>query len=214
MMPEPQISLKNILREEQKGKLSPIDNDFYAKAHQTIQELVVEKNKTEPDSMKCILLEDELGAARVNFESVVEVRMSKIVRGALTRKSQKNKEKQEPDSMTPEEKELYDALYTLLAGWRSRRLNPDSAEAKGSKMAENVQKVHSDTSVPEKPAAPDLKKDYILVRVLKDIPAFVGLDNRSYVLAKEDVATVPTVNAVALISKKAAVKIGVTSSLY
>jgi DNA replication factor GINS len=47
------------------------------------------------------------------------------------------------------------------------------------------------------------------VRLLKDIPTFVGFDGCNYSLAKEDLAVLPTVNAKALIGKNAAVQIQV-----
>ncbi|MDP3352349.1 MAG: hypothetical protein Q8S44_01235, partial [Flavobacteriaceae bacterium] len=50
-------------------------------------------------------------------------------------------------------------------------------------------------------------KDYIMVRMLQDITTFAGIDGRNYKLAKEDVATVPVVNANALILRGAALKI-------
>lgn len=53
----------------------------------------------------------------------------------------------------------------------------------------------------------DNDHDVIIVRSLKDIPTFAGTDGRSYKLNKHDVATIPTVNALALIKRKVAVAI-------
>ncbi|MDL5502578.1 MAG: hypothetical protein QSU88_05115, partial [Candidatus Methanoperedens sp.] len=53
----------------------------------------------------------------------------------------------------------------------------------------------------------DISKEYIVVRLLKDIPTFVGVDGRNYTLAKEDVAVLSTVNAKALVNRKAAIQI-------
>lgn len=53
----------------------------------------------------------------------------------------------------------------------------------------------------------DISKEYIVVRLLKDIPTFVGVDGRNYTLAKEDVAVLSAVNAKALINRKAAIHI-------
>lgn len=203
------IDLKKILAEERKPKFSPIDSDFYSNAHAYLAELEEERNRTEPESMKRTILEDELNAAKVNFESIVELRMAKIIKAASTKKSQKSKEKHEPENMTSEEGDLYKALFTTMDTWKGQRLNRQ-------KTAENVPQIRSDTSyVPNTSHVPNTSnvlkmsmKDYILVRVLKDIPTFVGIDERNYTLAKEDVATVPAVNAKALISKNAAVQIG------
>ena len=48
-----------------------------------------------------------------------------------------------------------------------------------------------------------------MVRLLKDIPTFVGADGRNYTLAKEDVAVLSAVNAKALINRNAAIQISV-----
>lgn len=53
----------------------------------------------------------------------------------------------------------------------------------------------------------DLNKEYYLVRVLKDIPQFVGSDERNYILHAQEVAVLPIVNAKALIKRKMAVQI-------
>ncbi|MBU4340096.1 MAG: hypothetical protein KKD46_04160, partial [Euryarchaeota archaeon] len=55
----------------------------------------------------------------------------------------------------------------------------------------------------------DISKEYIVVRLLKDIPTFVGADGRNYTMAKEDVAVLSAVNAKALINRNAAIQISV-----
>ena len=54
---------------------------------------------------------------------------------------------------------------------------------------------------------PKLLSKYILLRVLKDIPMFVGSDMRNYKLNIHDVATIPLVNANTLIKRKVAIEI-------
>ncbi len=53
----------------------------------------------------------------------------------------------------------------------------------------------------------DLNKEYIVVRLLKDIPKFRGADGRNYILGAQDVAVLPKVNAKPLIKRKVAVQI-------
>jgi DNA replication initiation complex subunit (GINS family) len=53
----------------------------------------------------------------------------------------------------------------------------------------------------------DLNKEYIVVRLLKNIPKFIGADGRNYRLGAQDVAVLPEVNAKALIKRKVAVQI-------
>ncbi|MCK4929234.1 MAG: DNA replication complex GINS family protein [Methanosarcinales archaeon] len=53
----------------------------------------------------------------------------------------------------------------------------------------------------------DINKEYIVVRLLKDIPKFIGADGREYNPGAQDVAVLPKVNARALIKRKVAVQI-------
>lgn len=49
---------------------------------------------------------------------------------------------------------------------------------------------------------------YIIVRILADIPTFVGLDGRNYKLSKEDVVVLPEGNAKTLCNRNLAIKTG------
>ena len=62
-------------------------------------------------------------------------------------------------------------------------------------------------SIKEPSDKKDISKEYIVVRLLKDIPTFVGVDEHNYTFAKEDVAVLSTINAKALINRKAAIQI-------
>ncbi len=49
---------------------------------------------------------------------------------------------------------------------------------------------------------------YVIVRILADIPAFIGLDGRDYKLSKEDVVVLPEGNAKTLCNRNLAIQIG------
>jgi DNA replication factor GINS len=49
---------------------------------------------------------------------------------------------------------------------------------------------------------------YVIVRILADIPAFIGLDGRNYKLSKEDVVVLPEGNAKTLCNRNLAIQIG------
>jgi len=201
-MPEPsKPDLKNILREEQKEKLSPIDKDFYENVRKHIQELGIELKSMDPGSIKYQILEDELNKAKKNYNSILETRMAKINYEASVRKSLKLKDDREPENMTQEERDLYTGLYDLMSTFRNKCLDV-SAQAKARDPAQAA------APEPKKKtrSAPNIK-DYIMVRILHDIPTFAGMDGKNYTLAREDVATVPVVNANALILRGAALKI-------
>lgn len=203
LMPDNPINLENILREEQKAKLSAIAKDFYENAHTLFREIKTEIDKTDPEDVKYGMLSGELKVGKIDFEAILEIRMSKIIKEASIRKSLKQKEQHDPENLIPEEKGLYDVLFSSMATWRKDHLY--------DKPKVPAPVIIAVPEVIKKPAAAprDLSKDYIVVRVLRDIPTFVGSDLSNYTLGREDVVTVPAVNAMALISKKAAVQIGV-----
>lgn len=200
MPDKPRINLNDILRDERKSKLVPLENDFYEKAARHIHELEDEKSRIEDIySTKYAIIEDEIKTARKSLENIIERRMGKIIKEASLRASSKQKEKQDIDSMTQEERDFYNRLLELMTQWRSELLDKVFKKA----APENKKK---ETPPEDKK---DISKEYIVVRLLKDIPTFVGVDGRNYTLAKEDIAVLSAVNAKALINRKAAVQITV-----
>ncbi len=195
---EPELNVGNILiKEKASPELVPVGNDFYEKASALIHELEEEKNKTDTDDPKYVFIADRLENTKAGLKSILVSRMVKIVNEASSQVAKKHKKK-EQSSMTKEESELYNALLDLLTSWKKKRLE----QLRGIKK-ESGQKQQALKEVPKAGL-----NDYIVVRLLKDIPTFLGADKRNYTLAKEDVATLPAMNAQALIAKKAAVEIG------
>ncbi|MDP2766607.1 MAG: hypothetical protein Q8O41_04025, partial [Candidatus Methanoperedens sp.] len=113
------------------------------------------------------------------------------------------------DSLTPEEREFYNRLLELMIQWRSELLDKMFKKGKQVPIIRVVSpKENGEKGTPSKDKK-DISKEYIVVRLLKDIPTFVGVDGRNYTLAKEDIAVLSAVNAKALINRKAAVQITV-----
>ncbi len=224
------INLNNILREEMKlkktktqgSRLIPLENDFYVKAARQIHELEDEKKKIDDIySTKYAIIENELKTARKDLENLINLRTAKIITEASLPTSLKQKDKSDVDSMTLEEREFYNQLLELMMKWREwRGTLLSKARARETKV--NETKINEMQSIPVSAASPenkkeetssegkkDISKEYIVVRLLKDIPTFVGVDGRNYTLAKEDVAVLSAVNAKALINRKAAIQISV-----
>jgi DNA replication factor GINS len=217
-MPEnpdkPRINLHNILREERKSKLVPLENDFYEKVAAQIRELQEEKTRIEDIyGTKYAIIDDELKTARKSIENIIERRIGKIIKEASLRASSKQKEKQDIESMTQEERRFYNRLLELNTEIRRELLDKISRNEKlaSGSLAAATLEIHEketpkETTLEDKK---DISKEYIVVRLLKDIPTFVGVDGRNYTLAKEDIAVLSTVNAKALINRKAAIQITV-----
>ncbi len=215
-MPErSRINLENILKveREERKKLVPLEKDFYEKVAGQIQGLDKEKKKIEdPYSTKYSIIEDELKTARNAIESIINKRTTKIINEARYNAElslqQRPMETKNIDSMTKEERSFYEKLVESMAEWRSdvtsKIYRKESNKAEPVHNLPDVNKKANENLEEDKK---DISKEYIVVRLLKDIPTFVGVDGRNYTLAKEDVAVLSTVNAKALINRKAAIQI-------
>ncbi|MFA4956231.1 MAG: hypothetical protein WC556_04570 [Candidatus Methanoperedens sp.] len=222
------INLDNILKveREERKKLVALDADFYGKIADQIRELDDEKRKiNDMYSTKYSLLEDELKTVRNAIESIIYKRTTKIINEARYNAEislhapTRTKENRNIDSMTQEERKFYDQLVELMTEWRGEVVNRiyrkekpvEAIEQFQEKRVEDNPQIHEikDNTTKEIPVEDkkDISKEYILVRLLKDIPTFVGVDGRNYTLAKEDVAVLSTINAKALINRKAAIQI-------
>jgi DNA replication factor GINS len=228
-------NILKVEREERK-KLVALEADFYGKIADQIRELDDEKRKiNDMYSTKYSLLEDELKTVRNAIESIIYKRTTKIINEARYNAEislhapTKPKENRNIDSMTLEERKFYDQLVELMTEWRGEVVNRIYRK---EKPVDDIAQVHEKpvgdiAHVKEKPLEDipqiceikenttkdipiedkkDISKEYIVVRLLKDIPTFVGVDGRNYTLAKEDVAVLSTVNAKALINRKAAIQ--------
>jgi DNA replication factor GINS len=229
-------NILKVEREERK-KLVALEPDFYGKIADQIRELDDEKRKiNDMYSTKYSLLEDELKTVRNAIESILYKRTTKIINEARYNAEislhapTRTKENRNIDSMTQEERKFYDQLVELMTEWRGEVINRIYRKEKPVEDCVQVQEkiVEDSVQVQEKTVedipqmseikknAPkeilsedkkDISKEYIVVRLLKDIPTFVGVDGHNYTLAKEDVAVLSTINATALINRKAAIQI-------
>lgn len=193
-----EIDLDSILRVERnkRKKLVPLEDDFYERVAEQICQLENEKRSIrDPYSTKYAILEDGLKTMRKAIESIIYNRTTKIINEArhnaeiaLLHGTPEHKE--ELDSMTREERNFYNRLFELMIEYRSTLLD---------KIFRKVQQPSSE----EKKSSnkKDISKEYMLVRLLKDIPTFVGADGRNHTLAKEDIAVLSTMNAKALINR-------------
>ncbi|MCC4771845.1 hypothetical protein FXV91_17240 [Methanosarcina sp. DH2] len=68
----------------------------------------------------------------------------------------------------------------------------------------DVSSDHSSNTIQE---VKENKNEYMLVRILKGIPTFVGTDSRNYSVKAEDIVTLPIINAQLLIKKNLAQQI-------
>lgn len=77
----------------------------------------------------------------------------------------------------------------------------DRSTADAGTEASNTEAVSTDTAHSE-------SIDRTTVRITESVGAILGVDEREYILTREDVVTLPTANAEALLSQDAAIKLG------
>lgn len=203
-MPD-ELDLDGILSREKQPKLSQLDPDFFETVSGQIKELESEKSRAEPDSKQDEDITEQLEVVIGQVRDIIQVRMRKII--GIAESQSKKRDKSDTPAMTHEEIKFYNALVSLMTAWRQ-----DCHNQFGKRRVKKETVISSERKEPEKPEVPkgkkkDISKDFIVLRLLRNMPTFVGMDERNYTLAKEDVVMVPTVNAKALIMRKAAVQI-------
>lgn len=166
--------------ERQSPNLVNIGPNFYTKAFHYIQNLekrLEEEQIKNPTSRKVVVIADELRNTRRIWESIIERREKKIIQAAL---SAVRGGSPPPSSLTNQERKFYEKVVALL---RENR----KAIFEGREES-------------------DVERG-VVIRILKDIPHFVGRDMKKYSLKKEDVLTMPKDMADILIKRGVAEKV-------
>lgn len=216
------LNLGSILREERKSKLRGLEAGFYARASERLKELEAERKKIDPDSPKIEILNEEIKKTRRSIESIIDKRLGKILKIAALNASGESTRNEELGLMTPEEQPLYTELARVIGGWRSNlaatvlggrehaaepaAVRPQAEAQAEAKEPEKVGKAGEQQAAASKK---DISMEYVVARVLKDLPMFMGADGRNYTLSAEDVAVLPAVNATALCNRKAAIAVNI-----
>ena len=148
----------------------------------------------DPESLMLLGARDRRAKAETMVKSICVNRAHKVYLKAL--RSADGMEMQ-LDCLTPEEERYY---YEVLAANRRQLgivtdyMNPDEPEY-------HLEEEPFDT----------VQDDSVLVRILEDLPDFVGTD-RTYTLSKEDVVTLPKEIAEALVKGSKAVEININNN--
>ncbi|HIE32002.1 MAG TPA: hypothetical protein EYP67_06450 [Methanosarcinales archaeon] len=210
--------LRNILKQEQKQKLAKLEPDFYENVRMYLDGLH-EEQKT-ASGREAQFLADELETASDRLQRIFKLRIGKIVNlASLSIMGEIGGVKHDIDMMTPIERDIYDSvLGAVRQGWNAVEqviAGEPVTSVTSAKPATQVGHVESGT-VPEEAASrpaedagevgavnPGTPDGYTVVRVLKNIPTFVGTDGCHYTLAKNDVVTLPDLHAKVLCKRRA-----------
>ena len=226
--------LVRVLDNEKAPSLSTIPNDFYLKAYEYINKLEKTNQDTVPRGhCEVELIHYELKNARSILDKIFIKRTQKIIKTASIKAFSRELTKitNDTENMTSVESEVYQQILNTILTNKKNTIDPirgvltdniksthipitDIAHQTSSNENKDVQteiladpadKICDDSNKDVK----KLTKEHIVIRLLRDIPAFIGVDGRRYGLGAHDVAYIPKVNANALIKRKVAVQINV-----
>jgi len=157
------------------------------------------------DERRGELVEDEIRNARMKVEDIVRRRIGKLVKLASSGS------RASPKGMLAVEQQIFEALraqvdegkerlLALMFGEREERLEEGPSE----KQEQQEQQHHEKDQAPSKwhmfkstepAAAPEGAEALQMVRILDDLPTFMGTDGRIYKVKREDVIMLPKTNA-------------------
>jgi DNA replication initiation complex subunit (GINS family) len=181
-------TLRRIQQAEQTASgLTKIDVNFYRDVAAYVKNLE-QSIETEKNPQKLKLFSDEISNTKKIISSIYELREKKIVHTALSTVRSGT-----PDlkNLLEVEKRLFDSLVEQI---RSSR----------QEVFEGHKENPSPTSLPSQPTEPSPAREpntNPVVRVIEDTPEFVGTDEKTYTLRKEDVLSLPNETAGPLLKK-------------
>lgn len=219
--------------EDKKQTLSKIPPLFYNELNIYIKEMEEEESKIfSKYSEAAIQIQYELKNALSIIDKIFKKRTRKIIKMATGKAFSKDPTNTAHDmeNMTPQEIDIYSqVLQAILLGKKNTiesvlRMNtgikPDSIDnTQDHKSVDENVKISTEVEleveqtiasiedkiiVHDEKGKKDINKEYIVVRILKDIPTFIATDGRNYTLNAQELAVIPVVNARALIKRKVA----------
>jgi DNA replication factor GINS len=217
------------LYKEKNQTIKAIPADFYLEAEKYIRELEKEISKTNnPRSPESKMLNDEHERALSDLETIFMKRIGKVITRATNQSHADKPISKDIEKLLPAEKLLYDLVLQGIEAAKVELLGPilypDSGKTAvwpcvwASRQAPAT--VHPETKHSEEVNATaegketesgknNINEEYVVVRILKDLPTFTGADGRNYTVNAEDVVVLPQLNATGLIKRNAAKLIAV-----
>ncbi|MFI5383934.1 MAG: hypothetical protein ACHQXK_06865 [Methanosarcina thermophila] len=218
--------ISRVLYKEEEQKLKVIKADFYLQAEKYIRELEGEikriENSRSPESK---MLRDEYEGALSALETIFMKRIGKVTEMATIQYFADKPISKDIEKMLPAEKRLYDlvlkgieAAKTELLGpilypdsdnvavWPEIRVEKQiSAGFSGKTEAQmGTPAIVTAGGIRAEPDKNNINEEYVVVRILKDLPTFTGADGRNYTVSAEEVVVLPQLNATGLIKRNAA----------
>ncbi|MDH7593672.1 MAG: hypothetical protein QHG99_04855 [Methanomicrobiales archaeon] len=184
--------LRNVLlSERESGRLVEIPPRLFEGALERLAELEREvKQIGDPLSEQSHILVEEIYSIRETMRDIFQIRMRKILTLALT-SLESTEDRDEMKKMHASEQGMYSAIASAMESCRRVLMEPGRIE-QGTVMEEEIVDTGEKVAVAPSESGP---YDEVLVRILKDMEPFMGVDGRVYHLKKEDIVCLPRIHA-------------------
>lgn len=174
--------------ERETKEITPLPTTFYRDVEKYMHELEGEIEKSNnPSSKEYLMLSDELNTSIGRIEEIFFLRRNKIYSMAAQTSNLSFIQHKNYNRLLPEEKKMYDTLIHSGNTLKKELLDPTIS------LEEETAEIEEEN-----------KQECVLVRVLKDVPTFMGTDGRNYTIKAEDTLMLPLENAEGLIKRNVA----------
>jgi len=182
-MEEEEINYRTLRKIQQMEKNSPVLTDLKSDFYEDLSKYIENLNKRlkdEKTDQKQVLLKDEIQNTQKIAISIYEHREKKILLAAVSKARGGD-----PDlkNMVEIEKNLYEPIIELMLNSRKNIFN--------SKKENNLSKDITVKKPTEGKNEEQNENPNPILRVTKDIPEFIGTDEKKYNLRKNDVVSLP-----------------------
>jgi len=191
-------TLGAVLRKEKDtGSLQELPGDFCEDVSIYLKSL--EEERKEADERWNERVEDEIRSATGKVEDILRRRIGKIVKLASSGM------KTLPKGMLEEEERIFEGVKRYVDEGKERifalMMGEQEGKREGEREGMSEERSEQDESSwhilksTEPTPAKDRDEDLHIVRILEDIPTFMGTDGRIYKVKREDVIMLPKTNA-------------------
>lgn len=192
-----------LYKERNTASLQELPENFCEEVCEYMEKLKEEKG--EADERRRELVEDELRNAKMKAEDIIRRRIGKLVKLASSGM------KTAPKGMLEEEERIFEGVKSHVEGGKERifALMQGDKEGEGRREEKSEKRELAEQTAKEVEktvSAKNRDEELHIVRVLEDIPTFMGTDGRIYKVKKEDVIMLPKTNAEILCKRGVAMR--------
>lgn len=212
-----------VWNEKESGKLTDIPGDLFKNGKKNLEEIQAGIHGcADPLSEEAAELLDQYHSTSETLNTIIKLRLKKILKLAEAQIEERYYDKEEMKLMLLPEKTMFEAVCREIGVCRGTLLGesggdtaaaPEIGVASLQTGSERPLDFEEDTFFDDVPsptpeaAEEKTMEEIAVVLVKQEVPAFMGLDSRTYTLSEEDVVTLPKGNAEVLCERNIALNI-------